>query len=290
MGSLTSTPALSIPLRKRRLSATTVGPHILIWLMLVFTLLPLVLLLSNALRTTQEIQAFPLGIPQQPVWENYVLAWQTAEFSLAFRNTLLLLVLTVPTLCLSSAMSAYALVRLKPPGGDTIATYYLLAMSVPAQLYLVPLFVAWTRLHLTNNLLGLAVIYWALHQPFSIFLLRSYMLGLPEELEDAARVDGCSEVQVLTKIVLPLSKPVMATLAVILTVWTWNEFLFATTMIHTPGLRTIALSFVVFTAQWETDFAQQSAAGVIVALPVMLLFIVMQRRFIQGILQGGIKM
>jgi raffinose/stachyose/melibiose transport system permease protein len=116
------------------------------------------------------------------------------------------------------------------------------------------------------------------------------MLGLSEEIEDAARVDGCSEVQVLTRIVIPLSKPVLATLAVILTVWIWNEFLFATTMLHTPSLRTIALSFVAFTSEWETDFAQQSAAGVIVALPVILLFLALQRRFIQGILQGGLKM
>jgi raffinose/stachyose/melibiose transport system permease protein len=276
--------------RRRRYTPASIAQHGVVWLLLLFTLVPLGILFSNSLRTTQEIQRFPLGIPEQLMFENFALAWQTAEFSRAFLNTGLLLLMTVPVICALAAMAAYSLVRIKPAGSDAIATYYLLAMTVPAQLYLVPLFVGWTRLHLTNNLVGLAIVYWALYQPFSIFLLRSYMLGLPEEIEDAARVDGCSEVQVLTKIVLPLSKPVMATLAVILTVWIWNEFLFATTMLHAPELRTIALSFVAFTAEWETDFAQQSAAAVTVALPVMLLFLALQRRFIQGILQGGLKM
>jgi raffinose/stachyose/melibiose transport system permease protein len=289
MGSL-ALPSTQTRPRRRRIPAAPVLQHGLVWLLLLFTLIPLAILFANALRTTQEIQQSPIGIPRQWVFENFALAWETAEFSTAFVNTGLLLLLTVPVICAIAAMSSYSLVRIKPAGSNAIATYYLLAMTVPAQLYLVPLFVGWTRLHLTNNLLGLAIVYWALYQPFSIFLLRSYTLGLPEEIEDAARVDGCSELQVLTKIVLPLSKPVMATLAVILTVWIWNEFLFATTMLHAPELKTIALSFVAFTAEWETDFAQQSAAGVIVALPVMILFLALQRRFIQGILQGGLKM
>lgn len=287
MGSISQRLQLA---RRHKVSAGTLALHGVIWLLLIFTLIPLIILFLNSLRTTAEIQRFPLGIPAQPRFENFLLAWETANFGVAFLNTGFLLLITVPVICLVASMTAYALVRIKPAGGDAITTYYLLAMTVPAQLYLVPLFVLWTRLHLTNNLIGLAMVYWALHQPFSIFLLRSYFLGLPEEIEAAARVDGCSEWQVLTKIVLPLSKPVLATLAVILTVWVWNEFLFATTMLHTPRLRTIALSFVSFTAEWETDFAQQSAAGVIVALPVILLFLALQRRFIQGILQGGLKM
>ena len=275
--------------RRRWIPPTVFVRHAIVAALLIFTLIPLAILFSNSLRSTQEIMRFPLGLPTNPVWSNFASAWEAAEFSRAFRNTVLLVVLTVPAICAIAAMSAYALARLNPPGGDVIATYYLLAMTVPAQLFLVPLFVGWTRLHLTNNLIGLAMVYWALHQPFAIFLLRSYFLSLPVELEDAARIDGCSEFQVLTKIVLPLSGPVMATLAVILTVWTWNEFHFATTLLPVPIVRTIALSFVAFTAEWETDFAQQSAAGVIVALPVIVLFLALQRRFTQGILQSGLN-
>lgn len=257
---------------------------------MLFALGPIAVLLANALRANEEILAFPIGLPFPPQWSNFPAAWETARFATAFRNSLFVSLTTVVGVAALGAPSAYALARLRPRGADLVATYYLLAITVPAQLYLVPLFFAWARLGLVDNLLGLVPIYWAIYLPFSIFLLRAYFLGLPGDLEDAARVDGCSELQVLLRIVVPLAGPVLLTLAVIVSVWAWNEFLFAATLLRSAELKTVQLSFMVFTSSWETDFAQQSAGAMIAALPVMALYVALQRHFVQGMAQGGVKL
>jgi raffinose/stachyose/melibiose transport system permease protein len=263
--------------------------HAVLVVAVLFAVLPLTILLANSLRTNAEIIGFPLGLPLPPHAENYPAAWASAKFSVAFRNSLIVSLATVAGVGVLGSMSAYALARLRPRGSDLVATYYLLAITVPAQLYLVPLFFAWARLGLVDNLLGLVPIYWAIYLPFGTFLLRSYFLTIPAELEDAARVDGCSELQVLWHVVAPIAAPVVLTLGVIVSVWSWNEFLFAATMLRSESTKTITLSFMAFTSNWEVDFAQQSAAAVMVALPVMALYVGLQRRFVQGMVQGGLK-
>lgn len=285
MGSVEVVSARSSP----SLHVGTVLRHLFLLLIASTAIGPVVILFLNAFRTTTDIQNMPIGMPSQIIWENFPAAWHSASFGVAFRNSLLVSAASVIAVCLISSCSAYALTRLRPRGATAIGTYYLFAMTVPAQLYLVPLFFIWARLNLTGSLIGLIIIYWAIYLPFSIFLLRAYFLSLPQELEDAARVDGCSELQVLVHIILPLSSPILFTLAVIISVWTWNEFLFATTMLQAPELHTVALSFVAFTSAWESDFAQQSAAAMIVAVPVIILFLLLQRQFIQGMMEGGLK-
>lgn len=279
------------PTVRRRLSSVASAQikHLVLLFLVAFVMLPIVVLFLNSLRSFQDIMQAPIAWPASFNLENYPGAWRTADFTIAFRNNLVILALTVPVVCAIASFSAYALARLRPPGTDVITTYYLLGFTIPAQLYIVPLFIIWVNLSLTNNLFGVAIVYWAIFQPFSIFLLRAYYLGLPLELEDAARVDGCSEFRVLTAIVLPLSTPIITTLAVIISVWTWNEFLHATMLISKPDLRTVTLSFVAFTAEFETDFAEQSAAGILTAIPVVALFLALQRRFIQGIAHGGLR-
>lgn len=267
-----------------------VAKHGVLLLAVLFTIGPLAMLLANSLRANADILVFPIGLPLDPQWHNYPDAWETARFALAFRNSIFVSLATIAGVSLLGAPSAYALARLRPWGADLISTYYLLAITVPAQLYLVPLFFAWARLGLVDNIVGLIPIYWAIYLPFSIFLLRAYFLGLPGELEDAARVDGCSEAQVLAHVIVPLSTPVLLTLAVIVSVWSWNEFLFAATMLRSAELKTVTLSFMAFTSSWETDFAQQSAGAVISALPIMVLYVVLQRHFVQGMVQGGVKL
>jgi raffinose/stachyose/melibiose transport system permease protein len=156
-------------------------------------------------------------------------------------------------------------------------------------LYIIPLFVIWRRLNLTDNLLGIIIIYCAIYMPFSIFLLRSYFLGLPTEIEDAARVDGCGELGVFRHVIVPLSWPAFASVAVIVGIWSWNEFLFAITFLHSPETSTVAVRYTAFTGQYSANYAQISAAGVIMMAPAMGLFLLLQRRFIQGLVAGGLK-
>ena len=263
--------------------------HALILLVILFALGPVVLLLFNALRSNDAILTRPIGVPTAPIWTNFPAAWQAARFDVALRNSSVVAVATVLGVAALAFPCGYALARRRPRGAGTISAYLLLAITVPAQLYMVPLFFMWARLNLVDNLYALIPIYCAVYLPFSIFLLRSYFLSLPAELEDAARIDGCSEAGVLWHIVLPLAMPVVTTLAVIVAVWSWNEFLFAAMMLRSAELRTVTIAFLSFSSSFETDYAQQSAGALILMAPVILVYALLQRQFVRGVVQGGLK-
>jgi len=273
--------------RHRRRDAWLV--HLPLLALVVVALFPVALLVVNAFKTDVEIKSRPLALPSSWHPENFMGAWEAAGYTRAFSNSAVVTLTTVVGVCVLAGLAAYGLTRLHLPGSETVITYYLLAFTVPAQLYLVPLFFAWVRLGLADTLPGLVLIYLAIFQPFAVFLLRAYFMGLPRELEDAARVDGASELQVLWHIVLPLSMPAFLTVAVVVGTWTWNEFLFATTMLHKPEVLTAALKFVVFTGLFDVNFAHQSAAGLMVILPVVALFLALQRTFVQGMISGGLR-
>jgi raffinose/stachyose/melibiose transport system permease protein len=283
--SLSSLPAA--PAIRRRLGLPLI--HLPLIVLLLVALFPVILLAMNSIKTDMEIKGSPLALPTAIHLENYPAAWEAAKYAQSFGNSLVIVLATITGVCLLAGLCAYGLTRLRLPGADAISTYYLLAVTIPAQLYLVPLFFIWVRLGFTDSIPGLIVVYLAIYQPFSIFLLRAYFLGMPEDIEDAARVDGCSEFQVFWRVVIPLSAPAFLTVAVIVGTWSWNEFLFATTMLHKPELLTVALKYVVFTGMYDADFAQQSAAGMMVIIPIIALFLALQRTFVQGMISGGLK-
>jgi raffinose/stachyose/melibiose transport system permease protein len=196
---------------------------------------------------------------------------------------------TVVGVCIIAATGAYAMARLDLPGGDAILLYLWVASAVPFQLFLVPLFFLWTNLQLTNTRFGLIVIYWAIFSPLATLLLRSYLVGLPRDFEDAARIDGANELQVLTRVVLPLSWPGLLTVALITGVQAWNEFFFAITFIQDQNLKPVTTSFLAFQSNFSRDWGLTSAASLIIILPVLVLFLGLQRRFISGLTTGGLK-
>ncbi len=264
-------------------------PHIPLLILLFTALAPLYILIINSLKSDLEIKAHPFSLPTALHWENFTHAWQVAHYSVAFRNSIIVCALTIFVVCLFGGLAAYGMVRLPVPGNQIMTVYYLVGITVPALLYLVPLFVIWTRLHLTNNVLGMVPIYAATHLPFSIFLLRSYFIGLPVEIEEAARMDGCSDWGVFGKIVVPLSWPAFASVGLIVGIWTWNEFLFAMTFLQEDATRTVTAQYSRFTGQYVTNYADIAAAGLIMILPAMILFLLLQRRFIQGMAAGSLK-
>jgi raffinose/stachyose/melibiose transport system permease protein len=160
---------------------------------------------------------------------------------------------------------------------------------LPLQLFLVPLFFTWQRLGLVNNLLGLAIIYVATNAPFAVFLLRSYMLQLPRDFEDAARVDGAGEWQIFTGIVVPLSWPGFLTVGLVVALSVWNEFLLATVFLTEQELFTVVTSYYNFSTRFSRDWSLTSAAAIMMILPVVVIFLALQRRFVEGLTQGGLK-
>jgi raffinose/stachyose/melibiose transport system permease protein len=263
--------------------------YILLIILVAFALGPLLVVAFNSVKDAAEIGRNPLGPPTEFHWENYPRAWQIGNFATTTRNSLILVVGAVTGVLFLGGMAAYALARLNLPGGGLLMLYLLVGSSLPVQLFLVPLFFMWRQLGLVNNLFGLIIIYIAVNSPFAIFLLRSYLVGLPPDFEDAARVDGANEWQVFTRVILPLSWPAFLTVGLVVSLGVWNEFLLATVFLTEQHLFTVVTSYYNFTARFSRDWSLTSAAAVMMIAPILVVFLSLQRRFIAGLTQGGVK-
>lgn len=276
-------------LRRPTRSAKMLPNYVVLLLLTVFALGPLVILGFNSLKGTAEIGRNPLGFPRTFVWENYPEAWRVGNFSTTVQNSGILVLVTVTGVLVLGGMAAYSLAKLNLPGSGPVMLYLLIGSSLPIQLFLVPLFFLWQSLGLVNNLFGLAFIYIAINAPLAIFLLRSYMVQLPAEFEDAARIDGASEWKIFTQIVVPLSWPGFLTVGLVVSLAVWNEFLLATVFLTNQENFTVVTSYYNFTSRFSRDWGLTSAAAMMMVLPIIAIFLVLQRRFVEGLTQGGLK-
>lgn len=278
------------PGRGRRRLRLSGGTHYLVLIVLaLFAIGPLVAVLFNAFKNNAEIGSNPLAPPTSFSLDNFVEAWTRGDFATTMRNSLIICLGSVIGTCVVAGLAAFALSQLRVPGGGAVVAYLFLGSALPVQLFLVPLFFLWTQLHLTDNLFGLIVIYWATDAPFATLLLRSFLLKIPKDFTEAARLDGASSLQIAWRVVLPLAWPGFLTVALIVALWSWNEFFWAITFIHTPELRPVSTSFLAFQDQYSTDWGLTSAAAIFMLGPVVLLFLVLQRKFVSGLTSGGIK-
>ena len=274
--------------RSRRASNLTFN-YVVLTLLVLAALGPLVVLGFNSLKSNVEIGQNPLGPPRALHLENYPEAWRVGDFGRTMRNSLILVVGTVAGVLVLGGAAAYSLARLDPPGSNFFMLYMLGGSTLPVWLFLVPLFFLWRTLGLINSLFGLTLIYVALNSPLAVFLLRSYMVQLPRDFEDAARVDGANELQVLTRVILPLSWPGFLTVGLVVALGVWGEFQIALIFMQDPNLFPVTTSYYKFTTRFSRDWALTSAAAVMMILPILAIFLTLQRRFIEGLTQGGIK-
>lgn len=274
---------------RQRREPSKIPYYVILVLLALIALGPLVIVVFNSLKSSAEIGRNPLGLPLSPVFENFPAAWTQGDFSTTMVNSTILTVGTVVGVCIIAGTSAYAMARLDLPGTDAVLLYLFVASAVPFQLFLVPLFFLWSILHLTNSRFGLIVIYWAIFSPLATLLLRSYLVGLPRDFEDAARIDGANELQVMLRVVLPLSWPGLLTVALVTGVYAWNEFFFAITFIQDKNLKPVTTSFLAFQSTYSQNWGLTSAAAIYIILPIVVLFLFLQRRFISGLTAGGLK-
>jgi len=268
--------------------ASLVPNYVIVTLLVVFALAPILTLVSNSLKSGPEVGRNPLGLPQQLRWENYAEAWRRANFAVTMRNSTILTFGAIAGVLVIAGMAAYALSRLNIPGAGALTLYLLVGTSMPAQLFMVPLFFLWNRLGLTDNLFGVILIYWATMSPFATFLLRSYMVSIPRDFEDAARVDGASELQVLRHVIVPIAWPGFLTAGLVTGLGAWNEFMFAVTFLHREEVKPISTSLYSFMSRYGREWGLTSAAAMFMVLPVIILFLLLQRQFIEGLTQGGL--
>jgi ABC-type glycerol-3-phosphate transport system permease component len=298
---ITTPQTRRISLTRRKVLETVglVALQIIITIVLITFLAPTLWMVSSSLKARTEVFAHPIvWIPEVPQWRNYADAMSLLPFGRFAINTFVLCMATVSGTVISCAMVAYSFARLKWPGRDIFFALMLGTMMLPEVITLIPMFIEFRALGWTKpgnvfgfyprNYLPLTVPYWLALTPLYVFLMRQFFKEIPIELEEAALVDGASRFRILFSVVLPLSKPVIATVAVFQFLQTYNDFLQPLIYINSRDNWTLALGLralndVQQTGQWELLFA----ASTVVLLPILLIFILAQRYFVQGIATTG---
>ena len=265
--------------------------HLILMILAMTIILPLLVLLFNSVKPQSEFATNPLGFPNEIRLMNYYDAWVIGGYARIFLNSFILVAGTLIVNLTLSGMAAFSLAVLNPRGKLTIVLgiYLLVGISIPAQMFILPLFILWKNLYLTNTRIGLIIIYSALNAPFAVFLIRSYMIQLPSELFEAAKIDGANTLQLFYKIALPLSWPVFLTTGLVVGLAVWNEFLFALTFMQTEAYKPISTILFAFQSRFENDYSLVSAASIMMAAPIAILFMFFQRKFIAGLTGGGLK-
>ncbi|WP_136620666.1 MULTISPECIES: carbohydrate ABC transporter permease [Mesorhizobium] len=263
--------------------------YVLLGLFAFIALFPIALLVLNSLKPAAEIVQNPLGLPGPIRWQNFVNAWNHAKFSKTFVNSLVVSGTTIVLVCSTSSLTAYVLARKKIKSWKIFTFYLLATTTAPIQLYIFPLYFGFAKLGLINNIFGVALIYTALYSPFAVMLLRTYFIAVPKELEEAAIVDGATSWQVFWRVMLPIVSPGILTVALIIGLNSWNEFLIATTFLQKQENVTAVIAFYLLSGQYSSDWGEIMAAALIIVVPVVLLFVFMQKRFIEGMAGGSVK-
>lgn len=262
---------------------------IVLWVLAIFELFPLVQLLFNSFRVDKEIKSVPLGLPKTWTFENYPATWTQGGYGRAFLNSLWISFWTILITVVIISLAAYALAKVNFKGRDFFVAYFLFGMAIPSFAYLIPTYYIFNQMGLSNSHLGLIISYTAGNIPFKLLLLRTFLLGIPRELEESAKVDGCTELGAFLHVTLPLAKSIVMTVVVLVFLSCWNEFTFANTFITTNDLRPVATRFVKFTTEYSSDFAKIFTSGVISIAPIVILYLLLQDTFIEGLTSGSVK-
>ena len=246
-------------------------------------------MVSSSLKSNYQIfEVPPRWIPNPPRWQNYVEALTVLPFGRYVFNTTVITGLTITGHLLSCTLIAYAFARLRAPGRDTLFVVMLATMMLPYPVTMVPLYMLFNRLGWINTFLPLVVPAF-LGAPFYIFLMRQFFLTIPQDFEDAARIDGANTLQILWLVMVPLAKPALATVAIFTFTAAWNDFLAPLIYLQKPELYTVTLGLQFFRSTYTTNWAYLMAASLVTTLPVIAVFFVAQRYFIEGITLTGIK-
>jgi ABC-type glycerol-3-phosphate transport system permease component len=261
---------------------------VLVFFLVIF-ILPFIWIWSSALKTSIEISQDPFALPSQPQWENLVRAWTIGKFSRYIGNSVIYSVAIVTGVGFFSCLAGYALSSRDLPGRRIIFTLFLLGLMVPFQSIMIPLYYLARDLHILGTRWAMILPSLALGLSFGIFLMRAFFLGLPSELSDAARIDGCNEWGVFRRVMLPLAYPGLLTLAVFQFLFTWNSFSLPLVLVQREELRPMALGIMFFFGRYTSDRGMIAAGVMLGSLPIILVYLILQRQFIEGITAGALK-
>lgn len=263
--------------------------YVILTLFLLIILIPIVGLVFSAFKTDAEVTKGSLALPSEIRLDAFKEAWTTGRFNFFFRNSVIVTVVVVIVSVLLSTLTGYAFALLPLPGRKLLYPLLLLGYMVPFEAVIIPLYHMMNQMDLTDT-------YWALILPqvglsvsFGTLWMTSFFSAAPRELVDAAAIDGCNRWQLLWRILWPLARPAVLTLVVLIFMWTWNEFLLALVMVQKETMRTLPVGLAFFQGRYSANIPLMAAGSLIVAGPILLVYILFQRYFIRGMLGGAVK-
>ena len=285
--------AVAAPAPRRRLGRQRsgslggrIGIQTALWIYALYTLMPLLIMVSDSLRTQQQMVKQPLGLPTSPNWQAYSQAWVQGSFGTYIKNSIVITVSSVLLSTVCSLLAAYPIARAQHTVFKVAESVFLSGLMLPVYLAILPIFFMLDAWGLISNPVGLVLVYAALGIPFSIFVLASFFRQLPEELEEAARVDGAGPWRTFWHVLLPLVRPAIATVVVFRFVPVWNDFFFPIVLLRQRESFTIPVGLTQFFGEHQSNFPMAFAGLTIATVPLVLLFLVATKQIVAGLTAG----
>jgi len=263
--------------------------YVILIIMAALMLIPFFWMLSASIKTDRQVFAMNpfVWIPKEPRWDNYVKIWTKIPMLKFVQNTVILTIVVTILQIVTSSFAAYAFAKLDFKHKDKLFIAYIATIAMPWQVYMVPQFIMMRSMGLNDKLLAMVCL--QAFSAFGVFLMKQFYEGIPNELCEAARIDGMSEYKIYAKIMLPLSKPALSTLLIFTFVNTWNDYLGPLIYLKTEEHKTIQLGLKMFIGQYSSEYGLIMAGSVLSLIPVLVLFMCMQKYFVEGIASTGIK-
>ncbi|MEF2071983.1 carbohydrate ABC transporter permease [Consotaella aegiceratis] len=255
----------------------------------VVALLPLLLVAVNTFKSHPQIVANPLSLPTGIDFSNFARAWKGGHFSTGLVNSLLITGSTVVLTLSCASLAAFSLARREIRYWQLVTIYFLCATTVPIQLFLFPLYFVYAKLGMVGNFFATSLILAAINLPISIFLLRAYVVSIPKEIDAAAFMDGATPLQTFWHIILPLMRPGLVTVSIVVFLNAWNEFLITSTFQKGRDNVTMTLGYLSMNGTYATDQGAMMAGAFILVAPIIVFFILIQRFFVAGMVGGAVK-
>lgn len=274
----------------RSYSVTSIALWIGILILAVIWSIPFIFMVFTSLKTQADIFGTPAFAPPPEIaWSNYTEAFERGDLWTAIFNTLLISVIKVPLGLFIASLAAFAITRMRVPFPKLMLGLFVLGTMIPIQVALAPLFHIILKLGLLNTKIGVILPYIAFGLPYQIFMLYGFFSVIPREIDESARVDGASNFRIYWSIILPLAKPALAALFVLDFVATWNEFAIALVILQEQASRTVPLALQGYNTQFSSSYGPLNAAIVISIIPVLIVYLMFQRYFVEGIFAGAVK-
>lgn len=272
----------------KRYTASIIANAVLI-LFSLSCIFPIIWMIYSSLKTSPEFNRSIIALPEKPIFDNYVNAVRVSHMDTYFLNSLFNALISLVFVLLISLIFGYFLSRFRFRGRNLMYLVILAGMLIPIPSLMIPLFIQFKSLGLFDERFTLIIPYVAFGLPFSTFLVESFIKGIPIDIEEAAVIDGSGFIRKLFTIVMPLSVPILTTIAILQFFSKWNEFPFALILVNSEHLKTIPLGLLNFSSQYSTDYPMKMAALTLAIIPVILIYLIFNKKIIEGMISGAVK-